>query len=128
VLSANINVQQSMKFGKGYTAELTTFYSSPSVVFGTFKGSSIASIDVGLQKNFFDNKINVKASLTDIFFTQQGRGVSEFAGQYLRVKRTWEPRLFRINATYRFGSNQVKAARQRKTGLEEESKRIQPGS
>ena len=128
VLSANINVQQSMKFGKGYTAELTTFYSSPSVVFGTFKGSSIASIDVGLQKNFFDNKINVKASVADVFFTQQGRGVSEFAGQYLKVKRTWEPRLFRINATYRFGSNQVKAARQRKTGLEEESKRIQTGS
>jgi hypothetical protein len=29
-----------------------------------------------------------------------------------------------VNFTYRFGSNEIKAARERKTGLESEKKRI----
>jgi hypothetical protein len=35
----------------------------------------------------------------------------------------WESRQFKLNFTYRFGSNQVKAARQRNTGIDEENKR-----
>ena len=34
---------------------------------------------------------------------------------------------FKLNLTYRFGSSQVKAARQRKLASEEESKRTQGG-
>jgi iron complex outermembrane recepter protein len=34
----------------------------------------------------------------------------------------------KVNFVYRFGSNQVKAARNRNTGAEEENKRTQGGS
>ena len=54
-------------------------------------------------------------------------GVSEFAGQYLHAYGNWESRQFRLNLTYRFGNTQVKAARQRKLGSEEEGKRVQSG-
>jgi hypothetical protein len=39
----------------------------------------------------------------------------------------WETRQLRLNLNYRFGSNQVKQARQRKTSLDEENKRTQGG-
>jgi hypothetical protein len=41
----------------------------------------------------------------------------------MRVGGGWESRQFRLNFSYRFGNNEVKAARQRKGGLEEEEKR-----
>jgi len=33
----------------------------------------------------------------------------------------------KLNFTYRFGKNTVKAARQRQTGVEDESKRVKSG-
>jgi len=50
-----------------------------------------------------------------------------FAGQYAVASGNWESRLFKLNFSYRFGSNEVKAARQRNSGAEEESKRVQSG-
>jgi hypothetical protein len=65
----------------------------------------------------------VKLAVSDIFNTMQFSGVSNFAGQYLKVNGGWESRLFKVNFSYRFGNNQVKAARQRKTSQEEENQR-----
>ena len=36
-------------------------------------------------------------------------------------------RQFKVNFTYRFGNNQVKASRNRKTGTDDESKRVGGG-
>jgi iron complex outermembrane recepter protein len=127
MVTVSARSQQSLKIGKTITAELVETYTSPSIWEGTFKSKSIGSIDAGLQKQFMDGKATVKLSVADIFYTMQGRAVNNFAGQNQTIFRAWEPRLFRLNATYRFGSNQVKAARQRKTGLEEEGKRVQGG-
>jgi hypothetical protein len=43
------------------------------------------------------------------------------------VSGNYESRQFRLNFSYRFGSNQVKQARQRKTSIDEENKRTQGG-
>jgi hypothetical protein len=49
------------------------------------------------------------------------------AGLYARISNRWESQTFRVNFTYRFGSNQISSARQRKTGLETEANRIKGG-
>jgi hypothetical protein len=43
---------------------------------------------------------------------------------YIKGGGKWESQTVRLGFTYRFGSNQVSAARQRQTGLESEAKRI----
>ncbi|MEJ7588616.1 MAG: hypothetical protein WKI04_13730, partial [Ferruginibacter sp.] len=48
-----------------------------------------------------------------------------FAGQRTNLSSRWESRQFKLNFVYRFGSNQVKAARQRGTGADDEIKRVQ---
>jgi hypothetical protein len=40
----------------------------------------------------------------------------------------WESRQAKLNFVYRFGSSQIKAARNRNTGAEEETKRTQGGA
>lgn len=128
VTAVNLFIQNSLKFKKTWTAELTGFYNSPQVYQGTFKAKALWSIDAGLQKAIFKGKGNLKAAVSDIFHTLKFDAESDFAGQVTKPLARWESRQFKLNFTYRFGSNQVKAARQRATGSEDENKRVQSGS
>jgi hypothetical protein len=127
VFAYNIYSQHSFKLGKGWTGELSGWYSSPSIWQGTFESKAMWSLDGGFQKTVLKGKGNIKASVSDIFQTMRWRGISNFAGQRLTASGGWESRQFRLNFTWRFGSNQVKAARQRKNSLEEEAKRVNGG-
>ncbi len=127
VFSYNVFAQNSLKFGKTWTAELSGFYSSPSIWGGTMQSSAIGGMDMGVQKQVFKNKGTIKASMSDVLKTMRWKGVSDFAGQVMLARGRWESRQFKLNFSYRFGNAQVKAARQRKNAIEEESKRTQGG-
>jgi len=127
VFAFNIYSQHTFKLGKGWTGELSGWYSSPSIWQGTFESKAMWSVDGGFQKTILKGKGNIKASVSDIFQTMRWRGVSNFAGQRLTASGGWESRQFRLNFSWRFGNNQVKAARQRKTSAEEEAKRVNGG-
>ncbi len=116
--------QQSMQLGKGWTGEITGFYTSPSVYQGTFKARALWSLDAGLQKSVLHNQGTIKASVSDIFDTQHFSATSDFAGQTVQATGRSESRQLKLYFTWRFGNAQVKAARQHKTGSEDESKRV----
>lgn len=91
------------------------------------ESDALWKLDGGFQKNIFKGKGNIKASVSDIFRTLSWKGSSNFAGQLLTASGNFESRQFKINFSYRFGSTQVKAARNRKTGTDDESKRVGQG-
>lgn len=122
--TVSIFTQQTFKLGKGFTGEVSGLYNSPFIAQGTFKGLSFWNLDAGLQKTLFKGRGNLKISVSDIFHTQQFRGSQTFVGQYTYFHFTPETRLLKTSFVYRFGSNQVKGARQRKSGLEDENKRV----
>lgn len=128
MVNGQFYMQNTFKLGKTLTAELTGLYLTPFIWEGTFRGKSMGFVSAGLQKTVFNGKGNIKASVDDIFNTMRFRGVSDYAGSYTKIDAKWESRMFKLNFTYRFGSAQIKAARQRKTGLEEEKKRAQNNS
>jgi len=123
----SVYVQNSIRFGKTWTAELTGFYNAPTVYQGTIKANSLWSIDAGLQKQVLKGKGTIKTSVSDVLHTLQFTGVNEFAGQKSLLSSQWESRQFKLNFVYRFGSNLVKAARQRSSGADDEMKRVQSG-
>ncbi|CAN5271733.1 outer membrane beta-barrel family protein [soil metagenome] len=123
--NVSIYQQHTFKLGKGYTAELSGFYSSPGIWQGTFKTTSMWGVDAGLMKSILKDKGTIKASVSDVFHTMQWGATSKFAGQTMSGGGGWESRLFKLNFSYRFGSNKVKAARQRKTSIEDENQRAQ---
>lgn len=120
-----IYAQNSIKFAKTWTGELTAFYNAPTIYQGAFKGKSLWAVDAGVQKQLWNNKATVKASVSDIFHTLHFRGEQDFAGQLTKVDARWESRQFKLSMIFRFGSNQVKAARQRSGSAEDETKRAQ---
>lgn len=125
----NFFAQNSLKFGKtkAWTAELTGFYNAPTIYMGSFKGRSLWSVDAGIQKQVLNGRGTVKASMSDVFGTLEFRGQTEFAGQKSVFSSNWEAQQFKLSLVFRFGSAQVKAARNRTTGAEEEAKRTQGG-
>jgi hypothetical protein len=127
VYALNFYAQQTFKLGKGWTGEMSGFYSSPTIWQGTIKSNNIWSVDGGFQKTVLKGAGNIKASVSDIFHTLKWKGTSNYAGQHTVASGNMESRQFKLNFTYRFGNSQVKAARQRKTGMEEENKRASDG-
>jgi iron complex outermembrane recepter protein len=123
VITFSYFMQNTANLGKGWTAELSGFYNSPSLWQGIFKSKAMYSVDGGLMKTLFKNKATVKVSVSDMFRTMRWAGSSTFSGAYSYASGRWESRQFKINFNWRFGSNTVKAARQRGTGIDDESKR-----
>lgn len=123
VNSGSIFGQNTFTLGDGFTGELSGFYNAPSVWAGTFKSIAMGGMDVGIQKKIFKDKGNVKISYTDFLGTMRWKGESSYSGAKTIASGNWESQQFRINLTYRFGSSQIKQARQRVIGSEEESKR-----
>ena len=127
VFAMTYYMQNSFKLGKGWTGEISGIYISPSVWQGVIKADAMGFVDAGLQKTLFKGKGTVKAVLSDILKTMKWRGSSDFAGVKADFKGHGEQQQIKLNFSYRFGSNTVKAARQRNTGIEDESKRANSG-
>jgi iron complex outermembrane receptor protein len=123
VFAFSANVEQSVHLGKGWTGQLSTFYTSPSIIQGTFRNKAVGSVDAGIQKIILKNKASISASISDLFNSMHNFASSDFAGQKFINKSGEESRQLRLNFTYRFGNKKVKAERQRKIGIEEEGRR-----
>lgn len=119
--------QNSYKFKKGWTAEVIGFYNAPTVMMGTFKVKSMWNVDAGVQKQIFKGNGTIKASVSDVFRTMKFRMSADYAGQQTTNRFQFESRQFKVAFSYRFGNNQVKAARQRAIGTDED-KRVGNGS
>lgn len=125
VFSFTYFMQNSFNLGKGWTGELSGLFLSPSVWQGVFRTTSMGTLDLGLQKTILKGKGTLKAAVSDVFQTMKWGGNSDFAGVISKFNGNMELRQFKLNFNYRFGSNQVKGARQRKSGVEEETKRTE---
>lgn len=123
--SGNIYMQNSFTLNDGFTAEVSGFATAPGVWGGTIKSKALGGMDIGFQKTLFKSKGTVKISYTDLFKTMRWKGNSDYNGSSFNGGGRWEATQIKLNLTYRFGNNQVKAARQRKAGSEEENKRLQ---
>ncbi len=117
-------LQQSFTLKKEFSAEISGWFNGPAFWAATWKTSPQWSMDLGLQKTFFNKNLTVKAAVTDIFYTAPWKATNNFGGMNINANGNWESRTFRLTVNWRFGSNQISASRERKTASESESKRI----
>lgn len=118
-----IYMQHTFNLGKDYAAELSGWYEGKTLE-GTWKRRSFKTLDIGFRKRFLNERATVKVSVTDIFRTMRFRAVSDYGGTNLVIDQMNDARTIRVNFSYRFGSSQIKEARQRKTASESEGNRI----
>jgi hypothetical protein len=127
VFAFTFYMQNSFKLGKGWTGELSGLYISPSIWQGFFKSGAMGMVDAGLSKTAFKGKGTLKLVVADIFKTMKWSGTSNFTGAESTFRGNGEMQLVKLNFNYRFGNSQVKAARQRKSAIEDEKKRAEGG-
>lgn len=117
------NTQHTFILGNNLTAELSGNYQSP-LEYGVLKIEAQYGLDLGLSKSFLNKKANIKLGLTDIFNTRDQKISSAYEGLTYNLEQKHETRVGRITFTYRFGKNEIKPARRRSTGVEDEQRRM----
>jgi outer membrane receptor protein involved in Fe transport len=117
--------QQTFTLPKDISAEISVFYLSPQIADeGLFRMKSMCAVDFGVSKQILHKKGSIKLNVNDVFNIQRFRGSFENGGRYTGVTSKWESQQVRLSFNYRFGNTSIKAARTRKTGLEDEQNRV----
>jgi iron complex outermembrane recepter protein len=122
--TASFYGQNTFSLPKSWKMEVSGWFSTPSVWGGTYLVKSIGSLDIAFQKKIVNDKISARLAFNDVFFTAFWRGNTQFGDLKINGRGGWESRNIRLNLSYNFGNNQVKSARKRNTGLEDEKGRI----
>jgi hypothetical protein len=92
--------------------------------YGIFQIRNSPFVNIGLKKSFNNNKVNAKLNLNDVFNSMQNQGKTKYANMDFNFNNKWESRVVNFSVSYRFGSNDIKPERNRKTGLESEAGRM----
>ncbi|TAI49551.1 outer membrane beta-barrel family protein [Flagellimonas allohymeniacidonis] len=116
--------QNTFSLPSEWRFEVSGWYSSPSIWGGTYQTRSQGSLNAAVQKRFFDDKFTARLAVNDILFTVPWRGVTQFGDLFINGDGGSDSRRVAFSLTYDFGRNEIKKARKRKTGLEDENKRI----
>ena len=124
VSSFNMYHQQSFTFDKGWSAEVSGWYTSPSVWEGTFVMNAMWATGAGISKKFAGNKAKITINIDDIFKTNVWSGESTFGGLYMDVNGGWDSRRVRITFNYNFGKQLKGKNVKRSRGFEDEENRI----
>ncbi len=119
----NIYQQHTFDLPAGFKGEISGYYSGPGVWGGVFLYESSWSLDLGLQRKFLQDRLNVRLSVSDLFFETGWDGYSDFNGLLAYGGGRWDSRRASLSLSYQFGNQNVKS-RKRQTGIEAEAGRI----
>ncbi|TCD07083.1 TonB-dependent receptor [Pedobacter frigidisoli] len=119
----NLNSSHNFTITPSASAELSGEFASAQI-YGTYAIKPYYEIDFGLKKSFIDKRLNLKFAINDIFNSRIGRISSALSNLNYSLSQKQESRIFRFSLNYTFGSNSIKATRDRKTSVTDEERRI----
>ncbi len=120
-IAGRLNGNNAFTLGKGWTAELNGWVSTPAVN-GIWQSPWLGALDAGLQKTV-SPVLRLKLSVQDILHTNRFIGITDVNSYYGNTRLTFDTRIVLLNLTYSFGNQKLKGARQRKTSSDDEIRR-----
>ncbi len=125
IINFSANTTQSFKFSDNYSGEISAFYNSPSI-FGTAKYNEVYGINLGVEKKLGEKGGNLKFSINDLFNSIKYVGGTDLPDQNIKTHDVYRfsNRTFLLTYSRNFGNNNLKSARERSTGADEERKRV----
>jgi hypothetical protein len=123
--TTNFRLQNNFNLPKDIRFEVSYYYSSPVIWRGSVNVESFQSIDLGLKREFFKNKLLLQVTANDILNTISDFSYnSNYGGMIIDGVRSFDNRRFGISATYKFGNQKMKTTRRKKSASDDEMKRI----
>lgn len=119
------NSTHSFKISEKMSAELSGFYNGPGF-FGNARYDEVYAINFGVQKKFSEKWGTLKFAINDILDSLEFNGGTDLPEQNILTRNTFDfsNRTFLITYTRNFGNKELRSARNRDTGSEEERRRI----
>jgi len=115
--------QSTFKLPKDLSLEVSGWYNSPSIWGGTYRTRSMGALNVSARKDLGPNW-TLKMSLNDLLYTNPWRGITEYGGVFIDGTGGGDSRQVRLSLSYRFGHDDIKGARKRDMGLDDEAGRL----
>ena len=125
--SWNVYSSQNFTLTKTLSLEVSGWYNGRGG-YGFWISQPMGSLNVGLQKSVMEKKGRISLNVSDLFWTQQFRGRTQFQDIDFSVRSYWPSRQARLTFTYRFGNQNVKGTRDRSTGADDLQSRAKSGS
>lgn len=122
--SLSLYGQNNFTLPAGFRFEVSGWFSSPSIWAGTYRTASLGSLDIALQKSILKNTLSLRAAISDLLYTSNWSGTTQYGNLYIKGNGGYESRQLRVSLNYNFGKKTVKAATEKRSGAEEEKGRI----
>jgi hypothetical protein len=125
-----VNLSQTFKLPKNFSAEVSGFYQSRSP-FGIAYIKPLGVLNAGLQKKLNKEKGVLRVSIDDIFWTMRFRILADQPdlNLYSYFNGTFsDPRVVKLTYSRNFGNQKMKASTRRETGSAEERRRAASGN
>ena len=122
ITQLNLNINNQLRFKKGWGAELSGFYTTKAQNDLQEVLDPTGQVSIGFSKQVMKNKGTVRFTVRDVFYTQSMAGWTYFNSviEYFKLMR--DTRVATISFTYRFGKAMKQQAR--RNGAAEELERV----
>ncbi|MCI1186755.1 TonB-dependent receptor [Hymenobacter sp. DH14] len=122
--SGYLSSNHTIRLPHGFKAEFSAMYMSP-MTFGGVAFHSRLSSSFGISKSLFREAATLTLNVTDPFNAQQMRYEVLANGVNSTNLDKIESRFVKLNFSYKFGNQRVKASQRRRTGIEAEQGRME---
>lgn len=102
----NTNNRFMLNKKKDFFAELSFFYSSPTV-YGAYKLGDISSLSISFRKRFWKENGEISLIFSDIYKGERQTTTTSYANQYSSYRSYGDTQSFRIQFRYRFGNQKL---------------------
>ncbi|CCH00081.1 TonB-dependent receptor [Fibrella aestuarina BUZ 2] len=115
-------MQHSFTLSKLMSAQVSGFWNAPTTQ-TLYRNGGLGALNLSLSRKVMHERGKVSLTADDVLNTMRWRQSGTFNGTPGQVERfdlarKWESRRLTLRFSYRFGSNDVKAARDRETGTD----------
>ena len=121
--AATFYAQSNTRLPHGFTFEVSGYYQTAGVN-GLVNFRGFGALNLGLQKTLLRERATFRLSLNDALFSAKQRGTVRYQDLDVSFLSYGESRQLRATFSYKLGNQQLKAARKRATGLDEERGRV----
>ncbi|WP_161787233.1 outer membrane beta-barrel protein [Hymenobacter sp. IS2118] len=121
--AATFYAQSNVKLPQGVALEISGYYQTAGVN-GLINFRGFGALNLGVQKSLLNERATLRLSLNDALFSARQRGTVRYQDLDVSFLSYGESRQLRASFSYKLGNQQLKAARKRSTGLEEERGRV----
>lgn len=107
-------MQHSFTLSKVWEAQVSGFWNAPTRQ-TIYRIGGLGALNLSLQKKLFQDRGRLTISADDLLNTMRWKQAGAFGGggQQFDIYRKWESRRVSVRFSYRFGSKDVKSARER---------------